>query len=61
MWKLERNDTSELTYKTERLTEVEKGLMVARGKGQGEGLVGEFGTDMHTRLYLKWTANKDLL
>ena len=61
MWNLERNDTSELTYKTERLTEVEKGLMVARGKRQGEGLVEEFGTDMYTHLYLKWTASKDLL
>ena len=53
MWNLERNDSSELTYKTERLTEVEKGLMVARGKRQGEGLVEEFGTDMYTHLYLK--------
>ena len=61
MWNLERNDTSKLTYKTERLTEVEKGLMVARGKRQGEGLVEEFGTDMYTHLYLKWTASKDLL
>ena len=26
-----------------------------------EGIVGEFGTDMHTLLYLKWVANKDLL
>jgi len=27
----------------------------------GKGIVREFGMDMHTLLYLKWTTNKDLL
>ena len=29
--------------------------------GQWEGIVGEFGMDMYTLLYLKWITNKDLL
>ena len=29
--------------------------------GWGEGMVREFGMDMHTLLYLKWITNKDLL
>ena len=28
-----RNDTKELTYRTERLTDLENEFMVARGKG----------------------------
>ena len=35
--------------------------MVIRGDGWGEGIVREFGMDMHTLLYLKWIINKDLL
>ena len=31
------------------------------GEGWGEGLDGEFGTDMYTLLYLKWITNKDIL
>ena len=27
----------------------------------GEGVVREFGMDMHTLLYLKWITNKDIL
>ena len=27
----------------------------------GEGIVREFGMDMYTLLYLKWTTNKNLL
>ena len=34
--------------------------MVTRGGTCGEGIVREFGTDMYTLSYLKWT-NKDLL
>ena len=33
MWNPKRNDTKELTYRTERLTDLENELMVARGKG----------------------------
>ena len=36
MWNLKRNDTNEFTYKTERLTDLENELMVARGKDGGK-------------------------
>lgn len=29
--------------------------------GRGGGIVKEFGIDLYTLLYLKWTTNKDLL
>ena len=62
MWNLKRNDTNELTYKTERLIDLQNGLMVAGGgKGWREGIVREFGRDSYTLLYLKWINNKDLL
>ena len=35
--------------------------MVIRREGWREGMVREFGMDMYTLLYLKWSANKDLL
>ena len=35
MWNLKRNDTNELTYKTNRFTDLEKELMVAVGKKDG--------------------------
>ena len=35
--------------------------MVARGEGRGEGVVGAFGMDMYTLLYLRWITNKVLL
>ena len=31
------------------------------GKDEGEGIVGEFGMDMDTLLYLTWRTSKDLL
>ena len=34
--------------------------MVPGGEGCGEGMVREFGMDMYTLLYFKWTTNKDL-
>ena len=34
MWDLKRNDTNELTRKTERLTDAESELTAAGGKGQ---------------------------
>ena len=38
MWKLKRNDTNELTYKTANiLTDFENELMVTGGKSGGEG------------------------
>ena len=33
--------------------------MVTWGKEIGEGIVREFGINMYTLLYLKWTTNKD--
>ena len=33
MWNLKKNDTNELIYKTETLTDLENELMVTRGKG----------------------------
>ena len=55
MWKLRRNDTNKLTYKTGR--DLENKLMVA----EGEGTVQNFGEVMYTLLYLKWITNTDLL
>ena len=53
MWELH----SLSKYLLEKETDLENKLMVARGKG----IVKEFGVGMYTRLYLKWTTNKDLL
>ena len=43
-----------------RLTDLKNELMVAGGgkDGGGEEIVREFGMDMYTLLYLKWTINK---
>ena len=57
---LKRNNTNELIYKTETLTENE--LMVTWGEEQGEE-IGSLGlTCTHSSLlYLKWIINKILL
>ena len=57
MWTLKRNYTNEILQNRKRLTDLENEPMVA---GE-EGIVREFRMDMHTRLYLKWITNKDLL
>ena len=44
-----------------RLTDLEKELMVARGKRRGEGKVGEYEMDIYTLLHLRWITNKGLL
>ena len=36
-------------------------LYLPRGKGEGEGIVREFGMDMYTLLYLTCVTNKDVL
>ena len=41
----------------QRLTDLENKLMVT----SEEGRVREFGMDMYTLLYLKWTTNRDPL
>ena len=55
MWNLKRNDTNELSYKTD----LENDLMVSWGR-MGEGIVKEFGINKYTLLYLKWRTKKDL-
>jgi len=59
MWTLERNDINEPIYNTERDSDLENELMVA--EGGGKGIIREFGKVMYTLLYLKWTANKNIL
>ena len=44
--------------RTHRLTEQTYGY---RGEGCVGGIVGEFGIDINTLLYLGWMANRDLL
>ena len=65
MWNLKRNDTNELTYKTEIDSQTQRKNFGCwcqeRGEGCREGIVREFGRDMYTLLYLKWITNKDLL
>ena len=36
-------------------------MLFRSGEGWKEGIVGEFGMDMYTLLYLKWITNKVLL
>ena len=56
------SDWTELNLQNKnRITDLEKELMVFSGEGWGEGIVREFGVDMYTLLYLKWITNKDLL
>ena len=43
---------------THRLRE---GTCGCQGEGLGEGIVGEFGMDMYTLLYLKWITKNCLL
>ena len=52
--------TSLICGNRKRLAGLENELMVARVR-MGEGIVREFGVDMHTLLDLKWITNKDLL
>ena len=59
MRNLKRNDTHELTYKTERDSQTQRtNLWLQEGR---RGEVREFGMDIYTMLYLKWINNKDLL
>ena len=49
IWNLKRNDTNELTYKTERDSDLENEVIVTGGKGQ----LKDFRKVMYTLLYLK--------
>ena len=44
-----------------RFTDLENELTVAGGEGWREGIVGEFGMNTYTLLYLKWITNTDQL
>ena len=57
IWNLKRNDTSELIYEIERLTDFRE---LTYGY-QGEERVLEFEADLYILLYLKRITNKDLL
>ena len=61
MWNLKRNDTKQIYLQKRKRLRLENELMVAGGEGEGlaEGIAREFGVNMGTLLYLKWTANKD--
>ena len=61
MWHLQRNDTNELSYKTERDSQTSRTSLWLLGKAWGEAIVRECGMGMYTLLYLKWKTNKDLL
>ena len=58
---METTDANELICQTERLTEVEKELMVAGRKWREERIVREFGMDVCTLPNSKRITNKDLL
>ena len=58
IWNLKRNDTNELSYKTEILTGLEPNFWLWQWEGW---MVGEFGMDTYTLLDLRWMTNKDLL
>ena len=51
MWNLEGNDTNELTYKTERLTNLENELTVAGGRERGRNSQGLGDAHVHTALF----------
>ena len=55
VWNLERNDTNEPTYKTERDSQ-KTNLQLPGGRDSRE-----FGMDGYTLLYSKWITNQDLL
>ena len=55
MWNLNRNDTNELTDKTEKDSENKLDSFKA------ERRVRDFEMNMYTLLYFKWITNKDLL
>ena len=59
-----KNDTNELVYKIEIISETLRRslwLLVGGRGGMEEGMVKEFEMDRNTLLYLKWVTTKDLL
>ena len=63
MCNLNRNDTNELTYKSEGDSQTYRMnlWLLGGGEGWGKRIVTEFEMNMYTLLYLKWITNKDLL
>ena len=53
MWNL-NSDTNEPTYETERFTDVENRLEIAKGKGGGGGIEQQFGISRYKLLYRQW-------
>ena len=51
MWNL-KNNTKELIWKTNRLTDIEKKLMITKGESKG-GIYSEFGINRYTLPYVK--------
>ena len=61
MWNL-KHGTNEPIYKIEaRPTDVENRFVVAKGKGDGSGMDGEFGVSRYKLLRLEWINNEVLL
>ena len=60
MWNL-KYDTNEHIYKTNRLTDIENRLVVAKGEEGEGGMDWEFGVSRCKRLYREWINNKVLL
>ena len=50
--------TNEPVYKTNRLTDMEKRLMVAKGEGGGNGMDCECWVNRCKLLHLEWVNNK---
>ena len=64
MWnpKKKKKDINELIYKTETDLQISKtNLWLPKGKHRGGGINQELGMNIHTLLYIRWIANKDLL
>ena len=60
MWNPKRNDTNDLTYKTEIDSQTWRTRLWLPGEKIKERIIREFGMDMYTPLYLKWITNKNL-
>ena len=60
MWNPKRNDTNDLTYKTEIDSQTWRTRLWLPGEKIKERIIREFGMDMYTLLYLKWITNKNL-
>ena len=60
MWNL-KYDTNEPICETNRITDIENRLVVAKGEGVGGGVEWEFGVSRCELVYTGWINNKVLL